>query len=92
MATSLSEAVKKEVKTKFDLAKFKDKKHPNGKKVGIPAALRKATKNILNNFDEYQLSKYRGEGKNVKMVDIVNLTHPKPLLNNNETFNKYIIY
>ena len=29
MATSLSEAVKKEVKTKFDLAKFKDKKQLN---------------------------------------------------------------
>ena len=31
----------------------------------------------LERFDEYKLAKYRGEGKSIKMVDAVNLCHPK---------------
>lgn len=31
----------------------------------------------LRRFDEYSLAKYRGEGKKIKLVDVVNLCHPK---------------
>ncbi len=40
-------------------------------------AMRKGFARALARFDAYQLAKYRGEGKSVKLVDAVNLTHPK---------------
>jgi 60 kDa SS-A/Ro ribonucleoprotein len=39
-------------------------------------AMRKGFAKALGRFDEYQLAKYRAGGKNVKLVDGVNLTHP----------------
>lgn len=47
-------------------------------KGGLPNALRKGINAALATYDEYRLAKYRGEGSTVKMVDIFNLTHPKP--------------
>lgn len=41
-----------------------------------PAALKKGFAAALGRFDEYQLAKYRGSTKSVKLVDVVNLTHP----------------
>jgi 60 kDa SS-A/Ro ribonucleoprotein len=46
------------------------KAHPNQLRKGVALALDK--------FDEYQLAKYRGEGKDVSLVDIVNIVHPGP--------------
>lgn len=61
-----------------------------------PAALKKGFAQALIRFDAYQLAKYRGNGKSVKLVDVVNLVHPKPTeaitalvrdeLRNNATF------
>ncbi len=31
----------------------------------------------LTRFDEYSLAKYRGEGRKIKLVDVVNLCHPR---------------
>lgn len=45
------------------------------KKLSNP--LRDGFARALERFDEYKLAKYRGEGKSVKMVDAVNLCHPK---------------
>lgn len=45
----------------------------------IPNNLKKGFALALEKFDSYQLAKYRGEGKSVKLVDIVNISHPKPL-------------
>lgn len=42
----------------------------------IPNSLKKGFRLALDKFDDYQISKYKGEGKEVKMVDIVNLVHP----------------
>lgn len=42
-----------------------------------PQALRKGFATALDRFDEYQLAKYRGEGKAVKLVDVVNVVHPR---------------
>lgn len=44
----------------------------------IPNALLKGFKKAFNKFDEYQLGKYRGEKKEISLVDIVNLIRPKP--------------
>lgn len=41
-------------------------------------AMRKGFAKALTRFDDYQLAKYRGEGKAFKLVDAVNLTHPVP--------------
>jgi hypothetical protein len=43
----------------------------------IPNSLKKAWKEALERFDEYQLGKYRLEDKEVKTVDVINLVHPK---------------
>ena len=44
----------------------------------IPNNLKKGLALALEKFDAYQLAKYRGEGKSIKLVDIVNIAHPKP--------------
>jgi hypothetical protein len=45
------------------------------KKVTNP--LRDGFARALRRFDEYSLAKYRGEGKGIKLVDVVNICHPK---------------
>jgi hypothetical protein len=50
-------------------AKVMEKSLPKQLKLGLAAALQK--------FDEYQIAKYKGDGKAFKLVDIANLTHPK---------------
>ncbi len=42
----------------------------------VPNAMKKGFAQAFNKFDGYQLAKYRGEGRSVKLVDIVNLVHP----------------
>lgn len=49
----------------------------------VPNSLKKAWKDAMEKFDEYQLAKYRLEGHEVKAVDIMNIVHPK-----GELFNK----
>lgn len=49
-----------------------------GGKNKVPNALRKGFAEAFGRFDEYSLAKYRGEGKGVSLVDVVNLVHPKP--------------
>jgi len=51
-----------------------------GKK--LPNAMKKGFANAFDQFDGYQLAKYRGENKQVKLIDLVNLVHPKPTLQN----------
>ena len=43
----------------------------------IPNALKKAWRDALENASEYALAKYRLEGREFKLVDVVNLVHPK---------------
>lgn len=47
----------------------------NGK---LSSAMKKGFADAFNKFDEYQLAKYKGENKSIKLVDVVNLVHPKP--------------
>ena len=48
----------------------------NGKK--IPNAMKKGFASAFDKFDSYQLAKYRGNRKAVKLVDLANLVHPTP--------------
>lgn len=53
----------------------------NGK---IPAAMKKGFAMAFDQFDTYQLAKYRAEDKAVKLIDVVNLVHPIPVEKNME--------
>lgn len=48
----------------------------------LPNAMKKGFALAFNRFDTYQLAKYRAEGKTVKLVDLVNLVHPRPTAKN----------
>lgn len=44
----------------------------------IPNSLRKGIKEVFGSFDAYTLAKYKGEGKGVKMRDVLCLCRPSP--------------
>ncbi len=44
----------------------------------LPNAMKKGFAAAFDKFDGYQLAKYRGEDKAVKLVDLVNIVHPQP--------------
>jgi len=43
----------------------------------IPSQIKRGAARALSAYDEYQLAKYRGEGKKWSLVDVVNLVRPK---------------
>jgi len=43
----------------------------------IPNALKKGAARALQGFNQYQLTKYKGSNKDVKLKDLFNLVHPK---------------
>lgn len=59
----------------------------NGK---IPNAMKKGLAKAFDKFDAYQLSKYRGEGKSMKLVDVVNIVHPVPVIKNADALRKLV--
>jgi 60 kDa SS-A/Ro ribonucleoprotein len=44
----------------------------------LPKQVKRGIRRALYKFSGYQLAKYRGEGKSVKLVDVFNMVHPKP--------------
>ncbi len=56
----------------------------------ISSAIKKGFDSAIGRFDEYQLAKYRGESKSVKLVDVVNLVHPVPTEKNKEALRKLV--
>lgn len=56
----------------------------------IPNSLKKGLRFAFGKFDQYQLAKYRGENKDVKLVDLVNLVHPKPNDKNSKALKQLI--
>jgi 60 kDa SS-A/Ro ribonucleoprotein len=53
----------------------------NGK---IPNAIKKGFGEAISKFDAYSLAKYRGVGKEYKLIDVVNICHPKGSAKSNE--------
>lgn len=43
----------------------------------LPNSLKRAWRGALEAQDAMHLAKYRGDGHNVKLVDVINLTHPR---------------
>ena len=56
----------------------------------FPNSLKKGFAKAFDKFDGYQLAKYKGENKEVKLVDIVNLVHPVPTMRNKEALESLI--
>jgi len=48
----------------------------------LPNSLKKGFAKAFDSFDGYQLAKYRQEGKDVSLVDLVNMVHPVPVEKN----------
>lgn len=44
----------------------------------LPSRLKRGIGDALGKFDAYQLAKYRGKNKEVSLVDVVNMCHPRP--------------
>lgn len=65
----------------YYLARYK---HP------IPNSLKKGLRKAFDRMDEYQISKYRAEGKTVSLIDVVNLVHPIPCEKNAEALEKLV--
>jgi hypothetical protein len=63
-----------------------------GNKYGkpFPNSLKKGVSLGLAKFDAYQLAKYKGDTKEVKLVDVLNLVHPKPAHGQAVAFKKLI--
>lgn len=59
----------------------------NGK---IPNAIKKGFAIAFNRFDKYALAKYRGAGKEFKLIDVVNLVHPVPTDKNKEAIGALV--
>ena len=56
----------------------------------LPNALRKGFAKAFDKFDGYQLAKYRGEGRAVKLVDVVNLVRPVPVARNADALRRLV--
>lgn len=56
-------------------------KATNGK---YPKAMLKGFAMAFDRFDAYSIAKYRSEGKTIKLIDVVNMCHPKPVEKNAE--------
>ncbi len=56
----------------------------------FPNSLKKGFASAFNRYDGYHLAKYKGENKDVKLVDIVNLVHPIPTDKNSEALKSLI--
>jgi len=69
----------------YYLAHKTDKNHPK-----FPNSLKKGFASAFDKFDAYQLAKYKGENKEVKLIDIVNLVHPVPTEKNKEALNALV--
>lgn len=66
------------------------KNNEKGKKRPIPNSMKKGFRMAFDKFDNYQIAKYKGENKSVKLIDIVNLIKPKPT-ERNETSLKELV-
>lgn len=44
----------------------------------MPNSMKKGFRDTLESSDAYELAKYQGKGREVSLVDLINLVHPKP--------------
>ena len=51
----------------------------NGSLHPVPNALKRGFADAFAKFDDYQLAKYQAKGKQVSLIDVVNIVHPLPI-------------
>jgi len=56
----------------------------------IPKAIKKGMALAFNNYDEYQIAKYRKNNLEISLVDVVNLVHPKPTAKNEQALKQLV--
>lgn len=56
----------------------------------IANAMKKGFKNKLESMDPYLIDKYKMDRKSISLVDLVNLTHPKPTQVNAEAYRRLV--
>ena len=54
----------------------------------IPNAMKNGFKTALERFDAYQIDKYKMNRRNISMIDLVNLFHPKATQKNSEAYHR----
>lgn len=54
----------------------------------IPNSIKKGFKEALERLDAYQIDKYKMNGRNLSMIDLVNLFHPKGTQKNAEAYKR----
>jgi hypothetical protein len=54
----------------------------------LPNSLKKGLAKAFDKFDGYQLAKYRSATKKIKLIDAVNMVHPKPTGKNSEALKQ----
>ena len=54
----------------------------------IPNSIKKGFKAALERLDAYQIDKYKMNGRQVKLIDLVNLLHPTPTQKNEEAYKR----
>ncbi len=59
----------------------------NGK---VTASMKKGLAKAFDKFNEYSLAKYRGEGKAMKLIDVVNIIHPTPIEKNADAIKSLV--
>ena len=59
----------------------------NGK---VTNPMKKGFATAFERFDKYALAKYKGEGKGMKLIDVVNIVHPVPVENNAEAIRALV--
>jgi 60 kDa SS-A/Ro ribonucleoprotein len=69
----------------YYISKKTDKNNPK-----FPNSLKKGFAAAFSRFDNYQIAKYRGENKEVKLIDVVNLVHPVPNQLNKESLSQLV--
>lgn len=60
------------------------------RKQKVTNAMKKGFADALGRFDGYSLAKYKGDGNSVKLVDVVNICHPKETEKNAGAITKLI--
>lgn len=56
----------------------------------IPNSVKRGFKKALERLDAYQIDKYKMNNRQVTMIDLVNLFHPKPTQKNNEAYKNLL--
>lgn len=56
----------------------------------VPNKVKKGLRLAFNNYDDYQIAKYKSKNHNLSLVDVVNIVHPRPTEKNEEALNKLV--